>query len=94
MTLGAEHSLGNTTNLTRLPTTPRFTPPGAKKAWTGSSPRARIDLLAELTRDFRAISKRWCRRCLEVRRADQSKGRRRSLVGPYSSCATLRSPLP
>jgi len=62
-----------------------------KKAWTAVSPRERIALLAEITRDFLAISGRWAAACIEAEGLDPVHGHAEEvLVGPYFVLRNLR----
>jgi acyl-CoA reductase-like NAD-dependent aldehyde dehydrogenase len=62
-----------------------------KKAWTEVSVRERIDLLAEITRDFLAISGEWAAACIEAEGLDPQWGHAEEvLVGPYFVVRNLR----
>jgi acyl-CoA reductase-like NAD-dependent aldehyde dehydrogenase len=62
-----------------------------KKAWTAVTPRERIDLLREITRDFLAISNRWAAACIEAEGLDPEHGQaEETLVGPYFVLRNLR----
>ncbi len=62
-----------------------------KKAWTAVTPRERIDLLQEITRDFLAISNRWAAACIEAEGLDPEHGQaEETLVGPYFVLRNLR----
>jgi acyl-CoA reductase-like NAD-dependent aldehyde dehydrogenase len=62
-----------------------------KSAWTAVTPRERIAILEEITRDFLAISGRWTAACIEAEGLDPEHGHAEEvLVGPYFVVRNLR----